>query len=106
MLEGIYRFPLPGDGSVSGLALLVGNRWMEGEIVEKTRGRAIFKAIVDATIPRDPALLEWERGNQFKLRIFPIPGRGERRVRLAYTQVLPVAGQSLILAGALISISA
>ncbi|MCA9704848.1 MAG: hypothetical protein KDK70_03230, partial [Myxococcales bacterium] len=95
VLEGIYRFPLPGDGSVSGLALLVGNRWMEGEIVEKTRGRAIFKAIVDATIPRDPALLEWERGNQFKLRIFPIPGRGERRVRLAYTQVLPVAGQTL-----------
>lgn len=95
VLEGIYRFPMPGDGSVSGLSLLVGNRWMEGEIVEKTRGREIFAAIVDATIPRDPALLEWERGNQFKLRVFPIPGRGERRVRLAYTQVLPVAGQTL-----------
>jgi Vault protein inter-alpha-trypsin domain/von Willebrand factor type A domain/FecR protein len=95
VLEGIYRFPMPGDGSVSGLSLLVGNRWMEGEIVEKTRGRQIFAAIVDATIPRDPALLEWERGNQFKLRVFPIPGRGERRVRLAYTQVLPVAGQTL-----------
>lgn len=95
VLEGIYRFPLPGDGSVSGLSLLVGNRWMEGEIVEKTRGRQIFAAIVDATIPRDPALLEWERGNQFKLRVFPIPGNGDRRVRLAYTQVLPVAGQSL-----------
>jgi hypothetical protein len=95
VLEGIYRFPLPGDGSVSGLSLLVGNRWMEGEIVEKARGRQIFAAIVDATIPRDPALLEWERGNQFKLRVFPIPGRGERRVRLAYTQVLPVAGQTL-----------
>lgn len=95
VLEGIYRFPLPGDGSVSGLSLLVGNRWMEGEIVEKTRGRQIFAAIVDATIPRDPALLEWERGNQFKLRVFPIPGRGDRKVRLAYTQVLPVAGQTL-----------
>ncbi|MCH9688690.1 MAG: FecR domain-containing protein [Deltaproteobacteria bacterium] len=95
VLEGIYRFPLPGDGSVSGLSLLVGNRWMEGEIVEKSRARRIFSSIVDATIPRDPALLEWERGNQFKLRIFPIPGRGERRVRLAYTQVLPVAGQTL-----------
>lgn len=95
VLEGIYRFPLPGDGSVSGLSLLVGNRWMEGEIVEKTRGREIFAAIVDATIPRDPALLEWERGNQFKLRVFPIPGNGDRRVRLAYTQVLPVAGHTL-----------
>jgi hypothetical protein len=92
VLEGIYRFPLPDDGSISGLELLVGNRWMVGEVVEKERARAIFASIVDATIPRDPALLEWERGNIFKLRIFPIPGNGERRVKLSYTQVLPVVG--------------
>ncbi len=95
VLEGIYRFPLPSDGSVSGLSLLVGNRWMDGEIVEKERGRAIFKEIVDATIPRDPALLEWEQGNIFKLRIFPIPGRGERKIKLSYTQVMPVVGDNL-----------
>jgi ferric-dicitrate binding protein FerR (iron transport regulator) len=95
VLEGIYRFPLPGDGSISGLQLLVGNRWMEGEIVEKQRARQIFQQIVDATVPRDPALLEWERGNVFKLRVFPIPGRGERRVRLSYTQVLPVVGDAV-----------
>lgn len=95
VLEGIYRFPLPGDGSISGLSLLVGNRWMDGEIVEKQRGRQIFQQIVDATIPRDPALLEWERGNVFKLRVFPIPGNGDRRVRLSYTQVLPVVGDNV-----------
>ncbi len=95
VLEGIYRFPLPGDGSISGLSLLVGNKWMDGEIVEKQRGRQIFQQIVDATIPRDPALLEWERGNVFKLRVFPIPGNGDRRVRLSYTQVLPVVGDNV-----------
>lgn len=95
VLEGIYRFPLPSDGSVSGLELLVGNRWMRGEVLEKERARNIFKQIVDATIPRDPALLEWEQGNLFKLRIFPIPGRGERKVKLSYTQVLPVVGDKL-----------
>ncbi|HEY8376349.1 MAG TPA: VWA domain-containing protein, partial [Nannocystis sp.] len=42
-----------------------------------------------------PALLEWERGNIFKLKIFPIPGRGERKIRLSYTQVLPVVGDTL-----------
>jgi hypothetical protein len=92
VLEGIYRFPLPDDGSISGLELLVGNKWMVGEVVEKERARTIFASIVDATIPRDPALLEWERGNIFKLRIFPIPGNGERKVKLSYTQVLPVVG--------------
>lgn len=95
VLEGIYRFPMPGEASMSGLGLLVGNRWMDGEIVEKQRARQIFSSIVDATIPRDPALLEWEQGNMFKLRVFPIPGRGERRVRLSYTQVLPVVGGKL-----------
>ncbi len=95
VLEGIYRFPIPEDGSVSGLSLLVGNTWMVGEVVEKQRARNIFKQIVDATIPRDPALLEWERGNVFKLRVFPIPGNGQRKVRLSYTQVLPVVGGKL-----------
>lgn len=95
VLEGIYRFPIPEDGSISGLSLLVGNTWMDGEIVEKQRARRIFQQIVDATVPRDPALLEWERGNVFKLRIFPIPGRGQRKVKLSYTQVLPVVGGKL-----------
>lgn len=95
VLEGIYRFPLPSDGSISGLGLLVGNRWMKGEVLEKQRARNIFSQIVDATIPRDPALLEWEQGNMFKLRVFPIPGRGARKVRLSYTQVLPVVAGKL-----------
>jgi tetratricopeptide (TPR) repeat protein len=94
-MEGIYRFPLPADASISGLSLLVGDRWMDGEMVEKERGQRIFQQIVDATVPRDPALLHWEQGNVFKLRIFPIPGRGERRIRLSYTQVLPTVGEAL-----------
>ncbi|MCA9634677.1 MAG: FecR domain-containing protein, partial [Myxococcales bacterium] len=95
VLEGTYRFPLPADASISGLSLLVGNRWEDAAMLEKERARAIFKEIVEATVPRDPALLEWEQGNIFKLKIFPIPGRGERKIRLRYTQVLPAVGESL-----------
>ncbi|MBA3548031.1 MAG: FecR domain-containing protein [Nannocystis sp.] len=95
VLEGTYRFPLPADASISGLSLLVGNTWMDAEMLEKARAREIFRQIVDATIPRDPALLEWEQGNIFKMKIFPIPGRGERKIRLSYTQVLPAVGDNL-----------
>ncbi len=95
VLEGTYRFPLPADASISGLSLLVGNTWMDAEMLEKARAREIFRQIVDATIPRDPALLEWEKGNIFKMKIFPIPGRGERKIRLSYTQVLPAVGDNL-----------
>lgn len=94
-LEGIYQFPLPSDASISDLQLLVGDTWMRGEMLEKTRSRQIFRQIVDATVPRDPALLQWERGSVFKLNIFPIPGKGERRIKIAYTQVLPTVGDSL-----------
>jgi Mg-chelatase subunit ChlD len=38
---------------------------------------------------RDPALLEWQRGGRFELKIFPIPKRGSRRVVLTYTQTVP-----------------
>ena len=95
VLEGTYRFPLPADASISGLSLLVGEQWIAAEMLEKQRARRIFREIVDATIPRDPALLEWERGNVFKMRIFPIPGRGARKIRLSYTQVLPAVGDGL-----------
>lgn len=94
-LEGIYQFPLPSDASISDLQLLVGDTWMRGEMLEKTRARQIFRQIVDATVPRDPALLQWEQGSVFKLNIFPIPGNGERRIKIAYTQVLPAVGESL-----------
>jgi tetratricopeptide (TPR) repeat protein len=36
----------------------------------------------------DPALLEWQRGGNFELRIYPIPAQGSRRVVLAYTQIV------------------
>ena len=95
VLEGIYQFPLPADASISDLQLLVGDEWMRGEMLEKQRARSIFRQIVDATVPRDPALLQWEEGSVFKLNIFPIPGKGERRIKIAYTQVLPAVGDAL-----------
>jgi hypothetical protein len=95
VLEGTYRFPLPADASISGLSLLVGDVWMNAEMLEKQRAREIFRQIVDATVPRDPALLEWEKGNIFKMKIFPIPGHGERKIRISYTQVLPSIGDTL-----------
>ena len=88
-LEGTFRFPLPADASISRLALYVGNRLEEGEIVERHRARRIFRQIVNDTIrPRDPALLEWMGGREFSMKIFPIPPRSARRVILAYTQPL------------------
>lgn len=93
VLEGRYVFPLPADATISGLTLFVGDKPVDGEVVEKKRAAAIFKGIVDDTVrPRDPALLEWVRGSEFSLKIFPIPAKGSRTVVLRYQQVLKADG--------------
>jgi hypothetical protein len=108
-LEGVYRFPLPPDAQIERLALEVDGKLVDGSFVDKAKGAAIFRGAIQNATPKapkpkeeiiwvpgpwhDPALLEWQRGGRFELRIFPIPKRGARRVVIAYTEtVAPVAG--------------
>lgn len=88
VLEGRYRFPVPGDASLSRLALWVGDDLIEGEVLEKKRAADIYRSIVDRPIPRDPALLEWVTGGEMSLKVFPILPKKTRRVVLAYNQAL------------------
>ncbi|MBI2897852.1 MAG: FecR domain-containing protein [Deltaproteobacteria bacterium] len=104
-LEGIYRFPLPPEGRIARLALDVNGRMEEGAFVERDRAAKIWGGVIRHATPvairkpdeefiwvpgpwRDPALLEWQRGGRFELKIFPIPARGQRRVILGYTENL------------------
>ena len=104
-LEGVYRFPLPPGARISRLALYVGGRLEEGTVVERGRAQKIWRGVIRQATPgrlrkkkeeyiwvpgpwKDPALLQWRQGNQFELRIFPIPARGKRTVVLAYTETL------------------
>ncbi len=93
-LEGTFYFPLPADASISGFGMWIGNELVEADIVEKQRARAIFEQILRER--RDPGLLEWAGGNQFKARVFPIEARSEKRVLLRYTQVLPLQGDEVV----------
>ena len=85
-LEGVYSFPLPADAAIARLAMYVDGKLMEAGITERQEGREIYESIVYRR--RDPALLEWMQGNQFRVRIFPLPARTEKRILLSYTQPL------------------
>ncbi len=85
-LEGTFRFPVPDGAMVRGLAMEIDGRLMEGEIVEREKARRTYESIVDQML--DPALLEWEEGSWFKLRVFPIEARREKRVILRYATPL------------------
>jgi len=85
-IEGRYIFPVPEGASISEFAMWVGDQKVEAEILDSAKARGIYEEIVRRL--RDPALLEYVGRNLFQARVFPIPARGEKRIRLAYTQVL------------------
>ena len=84
--EGTFYFPLPQDASVARLAMYVFGKLNEGGMVTRQRGQEIYTDILYQR--RDPALLEMMEGNMFKMRIFPLEGRQEKRIFLSYTQNL------------------
>jgi len=88
--EGTFRFPVPDGAMLTGLAMEIEGKLVEGEIVERDRARQIYDEVVDSM--QDPALLEWEAGNWFKLRVFPIPASGDKRVVIRYTAPLSRSG--------------
>lgn len=89
-MEGQFHFPLPQDASISGFGMWIGGELIEADVVEKQRAREIYETILREK--RDPGLLEWAGGNIFKARVFPIEARSEKRVKIVYTQVLPLQG--------------
>ena len=90
VLEGVFYFPLPQDASISGFGMWIGDQLVEADVVEKQRAREIYETILRER--RDPGLLEWSGGNIFKARVYPIPARSEKRIKITYTQVLPLQG--------------
>ncbi|MBI4615719.1 MAG: FecR domain-containing protein [Planctomycetes bacterium] len=87
--EGTFYFPLPPGASLSRLAMYVSGKLMEGGMAERDRARDVYEEIVYRQ--KDPALLEWVDGSTFKMRVFPLEGRQEKRIVLSYTERLPAA---------------
>lgn len=85
-LEATLEFPLDAGQSVVGFALDVRGEMVAAVPVPKDKGRQVFDDISRRRV--DPALLERTAGNVFKLRIYPVPPRGERRVLLQVAQTL------------------
>jgi len=89
VLEGELQFPL-GDGQqISGFALDINGELREAVPVPKDRGRQVFEEIARRGV--DPGLLEQTAGNQFRLRVYPLPAGGSRRVQLVVREPLAFA---------------
>ncbi|MGF6417078.1 Ca-activated chloride channel family protein [Stenotrophomonas sp. AN71] len=91
VLEGELQFPLADGQQISGFALDINGELRDAVPVPKDRGRQVFEEIARRGV--DPGLLEQTAGNQFRLRIYPLPAGGSRRVQLVLREPLAFAGQ-------------
>jgi tetratricopeptide (TPR) repeat protein len=85
-MEGDLYFPLPEGATISGYALDINGTMVDGVAVEKHEARRVFEEVVRHGI--DPGLVQWTQGNNFQTRVFPIPARGSRTVRVSYVTEL------------------
>src|SRR5919205_221520 len=89
-LEATYVFPVPKGASVNQFTMWVGDKEVKGELVEAARAREVYTSIVRRT--QDPGLLEYLGNNLLRMRVFPIPPKGDQKVTLRYTAVGERAG--------------
>jgi Ca-activated chloride channel family protein len=85
-LEGTFLFPLPEGASFSDLAMYIDGKKVEGKVLDAGEARKTYEDIVRRL--KDPALLEYVNRNTFKLRVYPIPAHGEKRIEITYTETL------------------
>jgi Ca-activated chloride channel homolog len=84
-LEVSFLFPLPYDGAIDQLTLLVDGQEYPARLLSKEEARQVYESIVRKN--RDPALLEWMGSGMFQTSVFPVPPGAERKVTLHYTQL-------------------
>ncbi|NBR05172.1 MAG: VWA domain-containing protein [Planctomycetes bacterium] len=86
-LEATYIFPVPKGASVNKFTMWVDGKETKGELLEANKAREIYTSIVRRI--QDPGLLEYMDNNLIKMRVFPVPARGNQRVAVSYTSVVP-----------------
>ncbi len=85
-LEGFYIFPIPKGAVINNFTMIINGKETKAELLDSDKARKIYEDIVRQM--RDPALLEYSEQNIFKLRIFPIEPRSEKKISISYSQIL------------------
>ncbi|MBK7498402.1 MAG: VWA domain-containing protein [Ignavibacteriales bacterium] len=85
-LEGFYIFPIPKGAIINNFIMIINGKETKAELLDSDKARKIYEDIVRQM--RDPALLEYSEQNIFKLRIFPIEPRSEKKISISYSQIL------------------
>ncbi len=84
-MEVCVVFPLPYDGAVSQLTLMVDGKEYAAKLLSAAEARQVYESYVRRN--KDPALMEWIGTGMFQTSIFPVPAGARRTVTLRYSQI-------------------
>jgi Ca-activated chloride channel family protein len=84
-LEATYIFPVPKGASVRQFSMRVNGQKCKAELVKADRAKTMYTSIVRQT--KNPALLEYIGSDLLRLKIFPIPAKGDQKIELIFTAV-------------------
>lgn len=84
-LEVCFVFPLPYDGAIDQMTLMVDGKEYAAELLDAEKAQQMYEEIVRKN--KDPALLQWMGTGLFKTSVFPVPAGAKRTVSLRYSQI-------------------
>ena len=79
-MEATMLLPLADGERLRGYALDINGELRDAVPVERVQARVAFET--QTALRVDPALVERDSDSDYRLRVFPIPARGERRLRI------------------------
>jgi Ca-activated chloride channel family protein len=85
-LEGYYLFPVPTGAIIKEFYIHINGQETPAELLDAQKARQIYHDIVRRR--RDPALLEYNGQDLFKVRIFPIEPLEKKKIKIRYRQML------------------
>jgi Ca-activated chloride channel homolog len=93
-IEGEYLCPIPRGATARGLALIIGGKRLEGEILDAANASAIYRDIVRRM--KDPALLEYVDSGLLRASVFPVPANGTVDVEIDLVAAVDDLGSGLL----------
>jgi len=93
VLDGEYNFSLNEGQVITGFALDINGFMRQGVITDKQTGRVAYENTIRRRI--DPGLLEMTSGNNYRVRIYPMPATGTRRATIVISELLHVRENAL-----------
>ena len=87
-LEALYSFPLPKNASLSEVTIYVGEREINGEVLEKQKAQQVYED--EKSRGNQAGLAEKNEFYTFDFKVHPVPANDETKIRFLYYQPLSI----------------